>query len=52
MKRRNQIGTVTAVLILIFGVMAPVIESGNIDAISDDFPAIILGIFFSINGVT
>jgi hypothetical protein len=51
MKRTNQVGTVAGVLTLVFGVMALVIERGNSDAIADDFPAIILGIFFIINGV-
>lgn len=51
MKRVNMIGTIMGVLILLFGIMALVLESGNPDSIADDFPAIILGIFFIINGV-
>jgi hypothetical protein len=51
MRRTNMIATFGGVLIIVFGVMALVLESGNADYVADDFPALIIGIFILINGL-
>ncbi|MCL5068756.1 MAG: hypothetical protein M1368_10455 [Thaumarchaeota archaeon] len=51
LKRTNNVGTVVGALILVFAVLAILLEIGRTEFVADDFPAVILGLLAVVNGL-
>lgn len=50
-RRTNNVGTIVGALILVFAILAILLELGKTEFVADDFPAVILGLSAVINGL-